>query len=190
MSTPIETLIKAPNGCEFMRQLAGFAVEAYGRVGIGVVVIRDRRFLSVADAWVEATALYVPYEGDQSPIPPESVESLDQYDPKKEFVLAVLRSDGSVILCMQMPLNNPHLPPRSRNVPYRIGAVLHLKTAIGEIQPGYYLFRGERGACIRLAPVVKYDEFGFLPGDTILDIHSDFCELFDRTGIVIHPRWW
>jgi len=189
MNIPIERQVKAPNSAEFTRLLAGFATEGYHLAGIGAVVIRDGQFLTTPDAQVETTLLYVPYEADQPLIPPDAVEMLDEYDPDKEFVLAVLGPDGRA-MCLRLEIANTHLPPRSRNVPYMAGAVLQLKIAIGDIQPGYYLFKGERGAAMRITSVVMDDDEGDLvPADTEVEVHSDFCELFERTDATVNPRW-
>ena len=153
--------IQASDGRDFYRQVATYAYSEFMRNGVGAVAITEGHFQVFGDGHIEAMLLYVPYTDDSQFLPPEASEQVDQYDPERECVLAILDANEKGT-CVTLTAERLGSLPKTlfeeaiktqQHVPIVPGTVVKLRNGPDDIEPGFFVFLGEQKSVMVLARV-------------------------------------
>ena len=185
--------IKASDDTEFYQQIAAFAYGSYAQHGFGAVVITQGEFLKNNGGNIEAHVMYVPHSEDEALLPEEAIEFINDYDPERECVLAMVESTGKAtcitLTAQQMGSNPKRLFEEAikiqQHVPVISGTLVRLKESIGDVDPGFLVFLGEDKSEMILARVGEDDEGDVVATDEVHRVHMDYWEYFRATGITM-----
>ena len=75
--------------------MATFAYGAYLEHGFGAVIFTQGKFRTHGDDRVEASLTYEPYSAESDLLPAEVVDMIQDYDPERECILAMVDSAGA-----------------------------------------------------------------------------------------------
>ena len=185
--------IKATDGTDFHRQVSIFAYSEYVRHQRGVVLIAEGGFCKHPDGSVEATLTYVAHQEEPELLPPEAIQMVQDYDPERESVLAMMETTGKAT-CITLTAQDTGTTPKrlfeeaikqSQHVPIMPGTVVRLHHAISGIEPGWFVFLGEDKAELALARAGEDDDGEIVPTDEVHRVHVDFRDSLEVAGIKV-----
>jgi len=193
MDNILNKTISAEDGIDFHKKIAAFSFQGFLDHGVGAVIIHEGQFEKHPNGSVDATLTYAVYEEDSDLFPPEAVEMIEEYEPESEIVLAIVGKDDEatcITLSAQQIGCSPvaaHMKETEWHVDFDVGTVLRLKEPQNGVAAGWYVFLREEKAMMKLALAGMDDDEGELvPSDEIVEVHTDFAEIFERTGINVY----
>lgn len=180
-------------GNEFWLRLASFAFQSYLEVGIGVCILKEQPAVKA----INAPLRYLPYDPDNSGFemfPAETLKLLDEYDPLREVVLAVVdKGDEALVLKLSAqklgakPIDayRAWLKANSQGV-FIPGELVGMKTPVPDIQAGQYIFLRRTGAMMELCRAgIDPETDEICRTGEIVRCHADFEICFEGVGDVI-----
>ena len=176
----------------FYIRVGAIVFEKYLEHGRGALFFSETPAISYEDDFIEDFLSYVPLnEKTVYRFPIQAIKLVAKYDPGKEIIFIVEFKDGTVSV-RKWGANVLHISPLdlyrdlaadfARFMP---GDVIAVKKTSGEVKKGHYVFRGFAGPYLEVIPLPefragRYYRSGGEGG--IIRVHSDYTELFRRTG--------
>ena len=176
----------------YWKELASFSYASYLEKGFGAVQIKENPKQQFSPADLDKYFQYVPFDADNDKLPPEMAEMVDDYDPEKEIILMIEDAKGEKV-CLQLTAQKLGITPleaykesRGKFVP---GLVYKLDKAIGDVQPGYYIFEREEKAMLIFSVMgMDEDEGDACRTDKTIKVHLDFRDYFAPTEMNVRAE--
>lgn len=189
MAPPLTTYVEVPAET-FHREAAVLSFRGFRREGFGLVFAEFKE-TDPPDDVVRATLRYQPFDLD-SPLNNTEIQHLmETYDPFTQYVLAVPLKHGGwlygIVPQREIGITEGEvfLQAAKRRLPLEPGTVLRLTHAVGDVQGGFYVYTGQERAMMVLAHAEMEDEGDLVVGERRVELHVDYREWLEMTGIVI-----
>ena len=158
------------------------------------MIITEGEFRNHGDGRVEASLTYVPYCEETDLLTPEIVDMIQEYDPDRECVLAIVDSAGKAFCLTLNAQEHMGSTPKQlfeetikkqQHVPVVPGTLIRLKEPVHDIDPGWFVFLGEEKSDMILSRAAEDEDGDILPTDEIHRVHVDYRDAVEVTEILV-----